>query len=280
MGQTEIVTKDLLVDRARLIEIVKQVIAELRAKAPAQNVLMLFSGASTGFVAGMETIKLLAGRGHELTVVFTPSAVNIITPEQAQRAGAKNIILPNTWLDAPGVARQTDLVLVPTLSMNTAARLAQGLMDTLISTLVLGSLLAGKRVIAIRDGADPYGNGGRVFGAQPGVATPLKDTMAKNLDTLATFGIELVGEPDFLATVEARLLGLSVQSTPPDSPQTMAVSSPVIPLVSSGGTPIITHSDLLTLPACASISVPPGARFTPLARETANRLKLKIVFES
>ncbi len=270
-------------DKTLVIEIVKQVIAELRAKSPAQRVLVLFSGASTGFVAGMDCIKMMTTRGHQVTVVFTPSAVNIITPEQAQRAGATNIILPNMWIDAPGTAKNSDLVLVPTLSMNTASRLAMGLMDTLISTLVMGALLAGKPVIAIRDGADPNGNGGRVFGAKPGVANALKEKLVQHLETLVSFGIELVDEPDFLATVEARLLGFYTQPNTSiiRSPQTVAAPLPAVSAVipgAPGGTTFITHHDLLAFAPQTTIYVSPGARFTPLAQETVKQLKLNVVY--
>ncbi len=263
-------------DKALIIDIVKQIIAELRSGMPSRQVLILFSGASTGFVAVMDAIKLLTGQGHRVTVFFTPSAVKIITPEHAQKAGATNIILPEMWVDAPSLARNTDLVLVPTLSMNTAARLAQGLMDTLMSTLIMGALLAGKPVLAIKDGADPYGNGGLIFGAQPGVATALKDRLAQHLETLASFGLELINEPNFLAAVEARLLGLRLQAETPPLPNTPQppVSPPPVPFV---GTQFITESDLLSLPLGASICVPAGARFTPLAKDTIIRLKLNVV---
>lgn len=266
-------------DRALVTEIVKQVIAQLRAAAPSHRVLTLFSGASTGFVAGMEAIKLMTADGHQVTVVFTPSAVNIITEEHARKAGATEIILPNQWVDAPSLAQNTDLVLVPTLSMNTAARLALGLMDNLITTLVMGALLAGKPVLAIRDGADPYGKAGQVFGTADGVATALKDKLTQNLDTLTTFGIDLINERDFLATVEARLIGVDLVATPPAPTVTHPAHKPLpvsIP-ASSGGTLYITQHDLLTLAPGSSITVPPEARFTPLAQDTVKRLRLNVV---
>jgi hypothetical protein len=267
------------VDELLIAEIVKQVISKLRARTASQRVLTLFSGASTGFVAGMEAIKLMTAQGHQVTVVFTPSAVNIITEEHARKAGATEIVLPNQWVDAPSLAQNNDLVLIPTLSMNTAARLALGLMDNLITTLVMGALLAGKPVLAIRDGADPYGSAGQVFGATAGVATNLKDKMAHNLELLTTFGVQLVNERDFLATVEARLIGFNfeVKNSLTSRHQPAHTPTPVLIPAQSGGTPFITQNDLLPLLPGSSITVPPGARFTPLANDTAKRLRLNVV---
>lgn len=260
-------------DRALIVEIVKQIMADLRAKVRAQRVLLLFSGASTGFVVGMEAIKLMARQGHRATVVFSPAAVQIITEQKARQAGASDIILPNQWIDTPGLVHEVDLVLVPTLSMNTAARLAMGLMDTLISTLIMGSLLAGKPVLAVRDGADPYGRGGQVFGAKPGQATALKDKLVQNLETLTAFGLELINEPDFLTAVEARLLGFG-----PPAPRSSLTPVALAPPVSHGPT-IVTQADLLALPPGSTLRLPPGARFTALAREAAARLNLEVAVE-
>jgi hypothetical protein len=267
------------VDRSLIVELVRQVVSELRKNASSQRVLTLFSGASTGFVAGMDAIKLMIEQGHQVTVVLSPSAVSIITEEHVRKAGASNIILPSQWVDAPSLAQETDLMLIPTLSINTAARLATGLMDNLITTLVMGALLAGKPVLAVRDGADPYGNGGLVFGAKDGVATALKDKLADNLNMLATFGVELIDEPDFLTTVEARLLGFDpvlqgrMAGTPSISPEPEPLLIPAQP----SGVPFITVDSLLGLPAGASVSVPANARFTPLAQDTIKRLKLNVV---
>jgi hypothetical protein len=97
-------------------------------------------------------------------------------------------------VNTPGLVRETDLVLVPTLSMNTAARLALGLMDSLFSTLVLGALLDNKPVIAVCDGADPYGNGGLIFSDTYTGSPALRQRMAGHLGTLIEYGIDLVRE--------------------------------------------------------------------------------------
>ncbi|HRE26967.1 MAG TPA: flavoprotein, partial [Anaerolineales bacterium] len=113
-------------------------LAERRiASAPSCRVLMLFSGASTGYVAGLKAIRMLSGAGHPLHVVLSASALHVIGEDNLRKAGATKLSNPDTWLDAPRTIRESDVVLVPTLSMNTAAHLALGLMDSLLTTLIL-----------------------------------------------------------------------------------------------------------------------------------------------
>lgn len=276
-----------MVDEALVDKIVARVMALLSGEpvdTSARNVLMLFSGASTGFVVGMEAIKRLSHSQHTLTVVMTPSAGHIITEAQVRQAGASEIIGPSDWANAPGLVRQSDVVLIPTMSMNLAARLALGLMDSLISTLVIGSLLAGKAVVAVRDGADPNGKAGLVFNAAAGAAPALRAKLDEHLTTLASYGIELVGEGEFLVTVERRLLTGGVR---PAVEKTAARPSFMITpqffgeetyLLNGTKANFITEAELLSLQPGSVLRLTPGSRLTPQAQDTARRLNLKLVF--
>ncbi len=260
-------------DEALVDKIVARVMALMSGEpvelAP-RHVLMLFSGASTGYVAGMEAIRRLAGSPHSLTVVLSPAASQIITEAHVRRAGAVAVVGPGQWSDAPALVREADLVLIPTLSMSIAARLALGLMDSLVATLTLGALLAGKPVVAIRDGAEPGGRGGEVFGAVAGAAAPLRATLEAHLATLETFGIELVSAADFLLTVERRLLGgVARAPAPPARP-----GPP--PPVAAARAAFITEADLFGLAPGSTLRLAPGSRLTPQAQDTAGRLRLKL----
>ncbi|NJN94408.1 MAG: hypothetical protein HC875_10105 [Anaerolineales bacterium] len=276
-----------MVDEALVDKIVARILALINGEpvdTSPRRVLMLFSGASTGFVVGMEAIKRLTNSQHALTIVLTPSASQIITEAQVRKAGAGEIIGPNDWADAPGLVRQSDLVLIPTLSMNLAARLALGLMDSLISTLVIGSLLAGKAVVAVKDGADPNGNAGRVFNAAAGAAPALRATLNGHLTSLASYGVELVSEGDFLVTVERRLLtGAVVQAVSKTVTQPAFMVPPQFTSVETyqnGTKPnFITEAELLLLQPGSVLRLTPGSRLTPQAQDTARRLNLRLVFE-
>jgi hypothetical protein len=259
-------------DDALIDKIVARVMALMSGEpvevAP-RHVLMLFSGASTGFVAGMEAIRRLAGSPHTLTVVLSPAASHIVTEAQARKAGAAAVIGPGQWADAPALVHEADLVLIPTLSMSVAARLALGLMDSLVATLTLGALLAGKPVVAIRDGAEPGGRGGEVFGAVDGAAAPLRAKLEGHLAAVESFGVELVREPDFLVTVERRLLTGAARRPAP-----AALDAPRPPAAERAA--FITEADLIGLAPGSTLRLAPGSRLTPQAQDTARRLRLAL----
>lgn len=268
-------------DAALIDEIVARVVAivqeRLMAQAPSRRVLMLFSGASTGYVVGMEAVRRLARAHHQLTVAMTASAVHVIGEDHVREAGAADIIGPGKWVDTPGLVHATDLVLIPTLSMNTAARLALGLMDSLFSTLALGALLAGKPVIAVRDGADPAGRGGEVFGAVPGASPALQARMLQNLDALQAYGVQLVREDGFLTAVSHHILHPGPAPAANGAASVAAhLDTAVAPNIS---TTILTDAELSGLPAGSVLRLGSGARLTPLAQDTAQRLRLQLLYE-
>ena len=261
-------------EQALIDEIVAKVIAKLQtrmiAAVPKKRVLMLFSGASTGYVVGMEMINMLTQANHELTVFMTASALHVVGEENVRKAGAKEIIGPQQWVDTPGLVRQSDLVLVPTLSMNTAARLALGLMDSLFSTLVLGALLADKPVIAICDGADPYGKGGLIFSDDFEGAPALRDQLTANLGTLIGYGVNLVGADQF-ATAVVRQLRTGVRPAAP--------APAVQRFEGNGRSSVVSVEDLYAWQPGATLRLSSSSRLTPLARDYAEQQNLKLVFE-
>lgn len=263
-------------EQALIEEIVAKVVALVRAKmiadVPKQRVLMLFSGASTGYVVGMDTIRLLTTAGHELTVFMTASAVHVVGEDNVRKAGASEIITPKQWVKTPTLVRETNLFLIPTLSMNTAARLALGLMDSLFSTLVLGALLDNKPVIAVCDGADPYGNGGLVFSDSQEGSPALRAHLAGNLGKLIDFGVNLVAEEKFVQSVirQMRTGANGGKSSP---------AVPVSRVPANGALSILTAADLNGYEPGTTLRLPANARITPLARENAARRNLRLVFE-
>lgn len=257
-------------DDTLIVQIVLRVLARLNLgpfKVPAKNVLVIFSGASSGYLAGEEAMTWLARAGHRVTSVLTPSAEVMLGAERSRKAGAHVVIDTHTWADSPGLVRAADLVLLPTLSMNLATHLALGMLDSLVTTLIIGARLAGKPVVAIRDGADLDGPAGMIFGN--GQAAPaLRAQIQGHLAILASFGIELVSEHDFQLAVERHLSGQPRRAAP-------AATMMAVPYLSG----VITQADLAPFRDGTTVRLAAGSRVTALARETAHRLGIKLVFD-
>jgi hypothetical protein len=273
-----------IVDQLLIDQIVKKaldlLLEKMIAAAPKQQVLVLFSGAGTGYVVGMQAVQWLAKADHPLTVILTASARQIVGEENVRKAGAARVIGDHEWVNTPQLVREADLVLMPTLSMNTAAHLALGLMDSLVTTLTLGSLLAGKPVLAVCDGANPYGNGGRVFGDAPDTAPLLRTKLADNLTTLMGFGIHLVKEDAFLLSLAKYLNNAARQTDSPQLPPAGSVlpNTPPNIIATAGPGMLLTASDVLVYPPGSTLRLTSGAKLTPLAQEVAARQRLNLVY--
>lgn len=261
-------------DEQLLVQMVIRALALLQAQRanPPKRVLVLFGGASAGWQAGLDAIAMLARDGHEVTAVLTSSAVSILGEEKIRQAGASQLILPGVFANAPALVREHDLVLIPTLSMNLAAKLALGLFDSLTTTLALGALLAGKPVLAVRDGADPEGCGGRVWGSAVGGAATLRARLSANLKTLESYGIRLVAAEEFVSAVQQHMAA--------NHPPAPTISAPAAPVGSVVASAVITQADIAHLQEGGLLRIPKGSRLTPLAQETANRLRLEVVYEA
>jgi hypothetical protein len=278
-------TLENFMDQTLIDQIIKRAVdlllEKMIAAAPKQRVLMLFSGAGTGYVVGLQAIQWLAKAGHPLTVIMTASARHVIGEENVRKAGAVHLIGDNEWVNTPKFVRESDILLLPTLSMNTAAHLALGLMDSLITTLTLGSLLAGKPVIAVCDGANPYGNGGRVFSDSNDTAPRLRARLADNLTALMDYGIQLVAEEAFLFSLVNQLHGATAQApiAQPASIKASPIGAAPKTIFTSSPGEMLTAGELLGYPSGSTIRLAPGTRLTPLAQEAVFRQELKLVYE-
>ncbi len=252
---------------------VEAVFQRLIASVPRRKILMVFTGAGSGYVAGKDAVHLLIEGGHSLKVVMSSAAGFLIGEENIRKAGAQEIILSDQWIWTPTLVKENDLILVPTLSMNTAAKLALGLMDSLANTIILGGLLAGKPVIAIADGADPYGDGGKVFGEDDSTAPLLRSRYSENLSSLKALGIHLVRKENFLSTVISYLHDTHSKI---EETQTGSHSSAEVTHTAALSSSWITAAELSGFRRGQTVQIPRGAHLTPLARETARQLGLNL----
>jgi hypothetical protein len=247
-----------------------------------RNVFVVFSGAVSGFAAGREAVGRLVRSPHELTILMTPAAKHIFGEGPLRQVGATSIVEMQPWTDVSEYTRKCDLVLVPTLTMNVATKLALGMMDTPATTLVLGALLAGKSVLAIRDGADPAGKRGEALGAIPNGSPALWHLLEERLATLERFGIRLTSKGDFLFELERQLIRPVGPRAAVSQCPVVAAGGPKAPAaggaMAAGQPAFVTAGDLLGLAPGSVVRLGRGHRLTGQAADVVARLGLKLEY--
>jgi phosphopantothenoylcysteine decarboxylase/phosphopantothenate--cysteine ligase len=109
----------------------------------------------TGSIAAVEDVKLVREflrRGGEVTVAMTESATRIIHPEALWFASGKKVItaldgeVQHVTMCAPGPG-SADAVLVAPCTANVISKLAMGICDDAVSTMLVTALGAGKPIL-------------------------------------------------------------------------------------------------------------------------------------
>ncbi|MDI3538557.1 MAG: hypothetical protein PWP58_1244 [Bacillota bacterium] len=248
------------VDENALVEkIVAEVLRRLAARG--KRALALFCGGSIGAPEGRAEVKKLQDAGFTVKAVLTPSAEWVLGKDWLRSELGDIEIVTEADRKAPSaLLKDTDITLVPVLTLNTAAKVAHGIANTLVATLIMDSLLTGRPVFAARDACD-LANPVRAKLGMDKAAPAYRALLAGNLDRLAEFGIRLVGVTELAAAV----LG--------EGGRTDAASK------GTAGTftgRVLSRTDVAAFEGSV-LRVSAGTLITPLARDLARDRGIEIV---
>lgn len=178
---------DLLSDR--IIERMKS-----RAQVQHRSALVLFGETDFGLDAALAQMAQLQTAGWTFEVVFAPDAPVLAKGKLA------DVNMPEAGGSVADLLARHALVLVPTLSLSLAAKVAVGIADDLLSGLLQGALERGNRIIAARDGVCPNGRDRRERGLLPNAA--YQAVMSGHLQKISDFGIELSWAARLVAAID------------------------------------------------------------------------------
>ncbi|MBW9087336.1 hypothetical protein JNB91_05695 [Rhizobium wenxiniae] len=200
---------DAALDRILLDLLSDRIIARMggRAQAKPRSALVLFAETDFGIEAALGQLQQLRDAGWAFETVIAPE----VRPLLADKLAGFEMV------EAEGRAgdlldRHT-IILVPTLSVSLAAKVALGIADDPLSKILQGGLERGTRIIAARDGVCPNGRDRRARGLLPNAA--YQATMSGHLQTLMGYGIELSWAARFAVAFE----GDTLAAAPPIAAQ-------------------------------------------------------------
>jgi len=205
-----------------------------RLQARPKVALALFTGTELGVSEAVKSIAALRDDGWTMRFVFSQTAGQLRLRDSltgvagdvstGQPGGTAGDIDEDALLDGCSV------VLVPTLSINSAAKIATSVRDSLPSRLVARALERGMAVVAASDGCCP--DNARRIASGFHVAEAYKERMRANLEALQGYGIRLA-RAEKLAHAVSKVNAAAV----PVAAQPARIAPPAVPVATATGAP-------------------------------------------
>jgi len=241
---------------------------------PCKKALAIFTGGTIGLEQSFLELQKIKASSIELSIVLSVAAERMIGSDRIKEQLGSNVNLVTAQSPYPGkLLRDADIVLVPVLTQNTAAKLAYTLSDALPATLIMQALMLGTPVLAAMNAADPQ-DGWRIKGNMGKCSPALSEALRQNLKRIESYGIELV-KVENLATGSQKIMdriAKKVASSQQSDPQGTTprgkkniVDAAVIKVAVGNG--------------LKSIITPRGSIITPLARDIAREYGIELIEE-
>ena len=264
-------------------EIVQRVWDKLLATQ--KRALVVCTGAALGYGKWIDSLQRLQRSGFTFDLLLSESALRVLNIEHL----TASLDFGSVWREGePGWKRDFvnnyPTVIVPALTVNTAAKLASCIADTAAVQTIQASLMKNKNVVIAVNGCCPQDSERRAMGYTPLPALEAK--LSDNVQVLKSYGA-------YLATVETlaeRTIKL-IESAKPvfqsrsgasGQAETRADAGESLPKAEAAwriaiDNRVISQRDLARLPRNSTLVVAENSIITQLAMDTARAKAISIV---
>lgn len=279
--------------RALTEQYIHSIVTEILAERVLQKLLerqkqalVVYTGSNMGIDSGLKCLQALRREdGFTYRVLLTRSAAEMLDVSAIRSA----LEPEELWVEKPGdspeaLTARYDTILVPALTVNTAAHVASCMADTPAAAIILDGLMRGKNVVVAVDGCCPD-NPERI---QRGfcMTEALKRKLRENKDALRDFGALLTTSEHLKEAARKAITSFAPVSgaANPES-QKRTESRPKAEL--AAGTfraalegRVFSEKYIRSYPNNAVIIVPQKTIITQLASDEARRRGIRIEIES
>ena len=187
----------------------------LRYMDACKKAAVLFSGALIGYADAVRSLQELKKDGWKLTVVMSKAAGEVLTEERIKNdIGPEAIYVEGAPINGRQIIDDNQFVLVPALTINTAAKVANCISDNLLTNMISRAMATGKPVVAAVDGCCPDNAVRAKLGFK--VTDAYKARMRSNLEALQSYGIHLTVDSNLFNKVN-KVYTASFDFPSPDS---------------------------------------------------------------
>lgn len=260
-----------------------------------KQALVVYTGSNMGIEPGLACLKTLRQKeGFTYRVLLTRSAAGLLDVSAIRSA----LEPEEFWVETPGYSPEVltaryDTILVPALTVNTAAHVAACMADTPAAAVILDGLMRGKNVVAAVDGCCPDNPQRLQRGFH--MTEALKQKLRENKEALKGYGAWLttsdkLGETALKAITSFSKLGATGsnqgKSESLKQPETAAAEFGQRTQTQGAGVyhaklegRVFSGMHIKSYPDHATIYVPKRTIVTQLVSDEARRRDIRIEFE-
>lgn len=236
----------------------------------AQHILAVFAGTNFGINESLRELSKAKRYGFTFDIAMTENGQDIIGSQGIASIKSTlqtdKVYTEKDKLNFGEILESVDGIIVPMATQDTATKLALGIQDCFVSTLLWQGLWHGKKILMDFDNVLAYrGNKSRI--------PMLQQMMEDYVDKLQKMGVKGVDKKDYLVNM------LNIfKDTPMTDDTTTQYSQNAVTEQNYSSRQVITEKDLLNMRAHnQEVTVPMRAIITPLAYDKAKELGIKIV---
>ncbi|WIV12556.1 hypothetical protein [Proteiniborus sp. MB09-C3] len=235
-----------------------------------RHVLAVFTGTNFGLDESLKELSKARRYGFTFDIAITENGEDIIGIQGI--ASIKSTLQADmvyTQKDKPifgEILESVDGIIVPMTTQDTAAKLALGIQDCFVSTLLWQGLWHGKKILVDFENVLEYrGNKSKV--------PMLQQIMNDYVEKLQNMGVKGIDKKDYLV----EMLNVFRDSPMPENTTTHN-SQNAVAQENHSSRQVITEKDLIKMRANNNeVTVPMGTIITPLAYDRAKELGIRII---
>ena len=243
-----------------IIDILSSVIVEemIKKKTRKPSLLVIVSSGLLGFDEMIESLMILKEKEYELTIVMTNQAVNLLSNDQKQLV--KRITKVYEEADEINVLiEQTDALILPNLSINSAAKIATCISDTYLTFAASQFVLKNKPVIAATNNCCPKDQE-RIARDNAPLNEFYNNKMIENMEMLEKYGVQFT----YARNINKKVVSLTT------SPQLVNQNT------SCTDKKILTQADIAEYSNNSVLNISRQCRLTDLAKETLRSRHIEV----
>ena len=274
-----------MLENGLLDMLIQKIVDEVvrRIKNQPKKAVVFFTGATIGFKESMDSLLKLQKDGWQLKVVLSDDGMKVLNPVAIQKELNLDVIYHSGNIKSQKeLYGSADMFVIATMSVNTAAKLAVGITDTVLLSLINHGFMAGTPVVAAVNACNPDDPQRASLGM--GKSSPkYREMLINNIETLRDFGMKLVSGKDLYATC--------VGGTPTEANDLIVEKTaiaiekgPVVNQIVSVNNSecvidknVISRVDILKARGSNLVKIPAGSILTGYAAEAAKEFGLQII---